>query len=444
MSSKVKKERKHSKKLRMAPLATQIEQSELSAMGTLAPPKASTKKERQQSREKKPSSLPSISSSSSSSSHKKGAKSKDAFDDVTVGDDEEAVLDDKMSASILKQAREQQQEMEKDAFDDVTVGDDEEAVLDDKMSASILKQAREQQQEMEKEDTGEMAPSDLKSKKKQKPSIFLLAEGKEKHVADDDEEEDDETALYEAEQDEALDEIQLTAEDEEALSMFMPQQKMGRRTLADYINEAIEAKAATDAAAKKGNGEEAPKVDTKLDPKLVNVYSQVAKFMQHYSSGKIPLAFKIIPTLKNWEQVLHITAPEKWSAQAMFQATRVFASNLNQKMAQRFYSLVLVQRIREDVAKHKRLNFHLYQAAKKAIYKPNAFFQGILLPLCKEGMTVRESVIICSVLNKCSIPVLHAAVAISKLAQYNVGENFSGTTTLVLKTLLNKKIQFAF
>lgn len=34
-------------------------------------------------------------------------------------------------------------------------------------------------------------------------------------------------------------------------------------------------------------------------------------------------------------QILYIMDPESWSAAAMYQATRIFASNLNAKMAQR-------------------------------------------------------------------------------------------------------------
>ena len=34
-------------------------------------------------------------------------------------------------------------------------------------------------------------------------------------------------------------------------------------------------------------------------------------------------------------QVLYITEPEGWTAAAVYQATRIFASNLNAKMAQR-------------------------------------------------------------------------------------------------------------
>lgn len=75
--------------------------------------------------------------------------------------------------------------------------------------------------------------------------------------------------------------------------------------------------------------------------------------------------------------------PEKWSAAAMYAATRIFTSNLTEKMAQRFFNLVLLPRVRDDIAEFKKLNFHLYQALRKALFKPGAFFKGFLLPICE-------------------------------------------------------------
>lgn len=75
--------------------------------------------------------------------------------------------------------------------------------------------------------------------------------------------------------------------------------------------------------------------------------------------------------------------PQKWSAASMYMATRIFASNLKEKMAQRFYNLVLLPRVRDDIAEYKKLNYHLYQALRKALFKPGAFMKGILLPLCE-------------------------------------------------------------
>lgn len=77
------------------------------------------------------------------------------------------------------------------------------------------------------------------------------------------------------------------------------------------------------------------------------------------------------------------TDPEAWSAAAVYQATRIFASNLTEKMTQRFYNLVLLPRVRDDISEYKRLNFHLYQALRKALFKPGAFMKGMLIPMCE-------------------------------------------------------------
>lgn len=59
----------------------------------------------------------------------------------------------------------------------------------------------------------------------------------------------------------------------------------------------------------------------------------------------------------------------------MYQATRMFVSNLNARLAQRFMALVLLPHIRQDIQQHKRLHFALFQAVKKAAFKPDAFFK---------------------------------------------------------------------
>ena len=83
----------------------------------------------------------------------------------------------------------------------------------------------------------------------------------------------------------------------------------------------------------------------------------------------------------------------------------------------------------------RQLKFHLYLALKRALYKPSAFFKGLLLPLCEGRCTVREALIVGSVLQKVSVPMLHAAVAVLKLAEMG----YTPSTTLFLRTLLLKK-----
>lgn len=103
-------------------------------------------------------------------------------------------------------------------------------------------------------------------------------------------------------------------------------------------------------------------------------------------------------------------------------------------MVQRFYSLVLLENVRENITKFKKLNVHLYNAVKKANFKVGAFFKGFLLPLAEDA-TAREAIIIGSILAKCSFNNLDAAAAIMKLThmEYQVGNGF------FLKTLLAKK-----
>lgn len=180
-------------------------------------------------------------------------------------------------------------------------------------------------------------------------------------------------------------EVKINEQDQKAFELFMSNKSQTRRTIADLIMEKLtEKKTEIQTQMSEMNGNDAQtNIDVKLDDRVVKVYTQIKEILQKYRSGKLPKAFKILPTLSNWEHILYITEPDVWSAAAVYQATRLFASNLNAKMAQRFYSLVLLPRIRDDISEYKRLNFHLYMALKKSLFKPAAFFKGILLPMCE-------------------------------------------------------------
>ena len=214
---------------------------------------------------------------------------------------------------------------------------------------------------------------------------------------------------------------EVAEEDERALAAFMTSEPGGTRTLADLIVERLRS---TGTAAEGGDGDDDAPVPADMDPRVVEVYRGVGALLARYKSGKVPKAFKIIPALANWEEVLYLTAPEAWTPHATFQATRLFASNLNAKMAQRFFNLVLLPRVRADILANRRLHFTLFCALKKATYKPAAFFKGLLLPLCQAGnCNLREAVIMSAVISRASIPMLHSAAALLKLAEME----YSGT-----------------
>lgn len=184
---------------------------------------------------------------------------------------------------------------------------------------------------------------------------------------------DNELDSLEQNNDTFYEDIKVNEEDEKALEMFMNKKPQEKKTLADYIFEKLKEKETevhtqfSDVASVKLRD---------LDDKVVELYQGVKLVLSRYRSGKIPKAFKIIPALANWEQILSITDPNNWTSAAMFQATRLFTANLKEKMAQRFFNLILLPRVRDEIEEYKRLNFHLYQALRRALFKPGAFFKG--------------------------------------------------------------------
>jgi essential nuclear protein 1 len=65
------------------------------------------------------------------------------------------------------------------------------------------------------------------------------------------------------------------------------------RTLADIIIDKLRERSDVTADA----AFESPTIP----PKVIHVYSSVGKLLQHYKSGKLPKALKMLPHLKNWE-----------------------------------------------------------------------------------------------------------------------------------------------
>jgi essential nuclear protein 1 len=86
-------------------------------------------------------------------------------------------------------------------------------------------------------------------------------------------------------------------------------------------------------------------VDT-LDGKIVDAFRKIGVVLKTYRSGKLPKAFKIVPMVANWEELLLLTIPEKWSSQATLEATLLFLASRNKKMIQRFFSVILLPTVR--------------------------------------------------------------------------------------------------
>lgn len=217
--------------------------------------------------------------------------------------------------------------------------------------------------------------------------------------------------------------------------------------LADLILQRIAEKDALDQRKvnlKSGLNNDAPSLSSEMPPKVVEVFTKCGQLLSRYKSGPLPKPFKILPTLPSWPELLTITHPESWTPNAVLAATRIFIS-APPHTAQHYLNSVLLDRVKEDIYETKKLNVHLYNALKKALYKPAAFFKGFLFPLVIEGCTLREANIISSVLVRISIPVLHSAAALLRLCEIGaeqsatVDTESAGACNIFIRVLLEKK-----
>ncbi|KAI1431450.1 Bystin-domain-containing protein [Xylaria sp. CBS 124048] len=180
-----------------------------------------------------------------------------------------------------------------------------------------------------------------------------------------------------------------------------------------------------------------------LSPKVVEAYGKIGLFLSRYKSGKLPKAFKILPTVPHWEDIIQLTKPHEWTPNAVLAATKLFVSS-TPAVARQFLNMVLLEHVRDNIGETKKLNVHLFDALRKALYKPAAFFKGILFPLVESGATLREAHILSAVLSRVSIPVLHSGAALKGLCdiaarEASAGTEGGGATNVFIKTLLDKR-----
>ncbi|AQZ09817.1 ENP1 (YBR247C) [Zygosaccharomyces parabailii] len=331
----------------------------------------------------------------------------------------------------------------KDEQDD----DDAAEYVDDKASRRILQLAKEQQDEI--------ADYEEKQEKALKSSMARFNVNYENPENDDDENPEQDISDFEPEQDiEAEEEeeelVQVDEEDAAMFDQYFMQSKDfnafgGNYNLADKILASIrEKEMETENAANVGQSQDEgvqrpimPREGVALPEKVIRAYTAVGTILKTWTHGKLPKLFKVLPSLRNWQDVMYVTNPEEWSPHAVFEATKLFVSNMGAAEAQQFVNIVLLERFRENIetSTDHTLNYHIYRALKKSLYKPSAFFKGFLFPLVESGCNVREATIAASVLAKVSVPVLHSSAALSYLLRLP----FSPATTVFIKVLLEKK-----
>ncbi|KAJ7162620.1 Bystin-domain-containing protein [Mycena crocata] len=305
--------------------------------------------------------------------------------------------------------------------------DASEVILDPKTSQRIFELAKDQQDELE------MADDDDDDEVAQSSAL-------RRPRLDDDEDNDSE--LEEMDDQDVEEIFEIDEGDMETLDALHPHNAGERRTLADIIFAKLESGETENTAVIKKVQQDREKPDPALglDPKVVTAYEKVGLLLHNYKSGGLPKIFKVIPSLPAWARLLAITRPENWSPHACLAATRIFISSMKPPQAQLFLSVVLLDAIREDIQQNKRLSVHYYDALRRALYKPGAFFKGIIFPMLDQGCSLKEAAIIASVLARTKIPVLHASAALIRIAEMD----YTGPNSLFIRVLVDKKFELPY
>ncbi|TFK29267.1 cell adhesion protein byn-1 [Coprinopsis marcescibilis] len=313
--------------------------------------------------------------------------------------------------------------------------DNAEAILDPKTSRRIFELAKDQQDELD-------FPEDQEDEENESTERSTVL-SRHRTRDNDEDEEDEEDMDYDGTQDiDYEEEFEIDAGDMETLDAIHPHSSAERRTLADLIFSKLENPGAPGVAAiqKVQQDRDAPDPALGLNPTVVEAYTKVGLFLSKYKSGKLPKLFKVVPSLPAWARILALTQPENWSPHACRAATKIFISNMKPPQAQLFLNVVLLDAIREDIGENKKMNVHYYEALKRALYKPAAFFKGIIFPLLDQGCTLKEAAIIASILAKVKVPVLHASAALLRIAEMD----YSGPNSLFIRVLIDKKFDLPY
>ncbi|WOO76754.1 Bystin [Vanrija pseudolonga] len=300
-------------------------------------------------------------------------------------------------------------------------------VEDARMSRKILDLAREQQDEI----ADELGEGDDWEDEEDEDEAEPSARPRQSRPVDSDDEDEMSDGDVSGGEEEA--ELHIDPEDHATLdALNAGESSGGGKTLADMIFSKLES--GVTSAFDEDDGPPDPAKG--LNPKVVEVYTKVGFLLSRYKSGPLPKALKILPSLPHWAQLLALTQPSSWTPHATYACTKIFVSNLKPSEVRVFNEGVLLERVRDDMRNnHGKLNVHLYESLKKALYKPAAFFKGILFPLCESACSLKEAAIVASVLSKVSVPVLHSAAALLRLASMD----YSGPNSLFIRILLDKK-----
>ena len=193
--------------------------------------------------------------------------------------------------------------------------------------------------------------------------------------------------------------------------------------------------------------------DPSKDEEVKAVYTKVGQMLSKYRNGKLPECFSILPRVAHWENLIKITRPDNWTVHAFFKATKTFVASPESKHTLHFFKYYLLPKCLQNISQYGKLNYHLFQSLRKAIYRPSLWFRGILFPFLKGQFnsefktgvrssskspslgTIKQSQILAAVLMKCSVPNVHASAAFLKILELK----YNGPVGVLIKLFIDKK-----
>jgi essential nuclear protein 1 len=327
-------------------------------------------------------------------------------------------------------------------------GEDEDLALPENISNAILRQAELQLEEELVENEGSSSLSfgnrgeedEEEQERREGRALYSDDEEEGEDGMFDDDDFDEEGEYEDIEIDEEMfQEMGLNQDEQEIVSSLLFSNPMERINLADLVMEQLEEnekQQERQERRREAGGSAQPSTD-RIPERVLEVYSSLGKLLSHYRSGKLPKALHMLPHLKHFHSLLLLTKPHRWTPHAVFSVTKIFVSNVSHKVLETFLFEVLLPAVRQDIEDHKKCSFHLYESMRKACFKPAAFFKGFLIPLAEMGnCTLREAVVVGSVVVKTSILAVHASACLLKLSQILP---YTSTTSLFMRLFLSKR-----
>mmetsp|Transcript_7567 Transcript_7567/g.11392 ORF Transcript_7567/g.11392 Transcript_7567/m.11392 type:complete len:350 (-) Transcript_7567:16-1065(-) len=183
---------------------------------------------------------------------------------------------------------------------------------------------------------------------------------------------------------------------------------------------------------------------TRTESNDYDALRKLAPELKKFTHGKLPREITNLVKDGDWNESLQHTRILDWSPHAFLEITKLFVSNLKERDLSGFHKSVLLPIFLCHTATahsegKQALHQSRYQAIQKALFKPGAFLDGFLMPICTESnINSRQALIIGSILQKSRFPKEVAVTTIRMITKLP----FSAATTLLLRSLIEKKYHF--